>query len=401
MLKDYFKLAVSNVLHRKLRSWLTVIGILIGVAAIVSLISLGQGMKKGLDEQFEKLGTDSVTVMPKLAGSFSISADPLSEKDLDIIKKTAGVKEVMAYAYRIAGVEYLNKKNYFFVISMQTDKSAHLFYDMTGGIIEGRELREGDRYKVIIGYRLAYTDEYFQKPIKVGDKIKIDEKEFSVIGVMAKIGNKQDDTQIYINLDTHRDLYKDGDILSGIIFTVSNPDKVEEIAETVKKKLRTYRNLKEGEENFDVQTTEQLKETYGNILDIVSWVLIGIAAISLLVGGVGIMNTMYTSILERTNEIGIMKSVGAKNSDILLIFLFESGLLGLVGGMMGVLIGIGLSKSVEFIAVNFAGFDMLKAYLGFELIIGALLFSFVIGMISGTLPAWRASKLKPVDALKQ
>jgi putative ABC transport system permease protein len=101
------------------------------------------------------------------------------------------------------------------------------------------------------------------------------------------------------------------------------------------------------------------------------------------------------------NEIGVMKSIGAKNSDILLIFLIESGLLGLVGGILGVLIGIGLSKSVEFIAVNFGGFDLLKASLSFYLIFGALLFSFVLGMISGTLPAWQASKLKPVDALKQ
>jgi len=272
---------------------------------------------------------------------------------------------------------------------------------MSGGIKEGRALREGDKYKLVIGYRLAYTDEYFPKPIKIGDKVKVNGKDFSVIGVMSKIGNKQDDTQIYTNIETYKELFEDGNTLSGMMFTALNPDKVSELAKTVKKRLRTYRNIKEGEENFEVQTSEQLMESYGKILDIVQWVLVGIAAISLLVGSIGIMNTMYTAVLERMNEIGIMKSVGAKNSDILIIFLFESGLLGLVGGIIGVLIGIVLSKSVEFIAVNFGGIDLLKASFSLYLVFGALLFSFFLGMISGTLPAWQASKLKPVDALKK
>jgi len=402
MLKDYFSLAVSNVLHRKVKSWLTIIGILIGVASIVSLISLGTGMRESINQQFERLGTDTIIVMPKsLVSSISTSSDPLTEKELDIIKKTSGVKEATGYIYKIGSMEYLNKINYFFFFGLPTDKDAEIFYKMSGGIKEGRELRNGDKYKLIIGYRLAYTDEYFPKPIKIGDKVKVNGKDFSVVGVMEKIGNKQDDTQIYTNTETYNEMFDDGNTLSGIMFTASNPDKVSELAETVKKKLRTYRDEKEGEEKFDVQTSEQLMESYGTILDIVQWVLVGIAAISLLVGSVGIMNTMYAAILERMNEIGVMKSIGAKNSDILFIFLFESGLLGLVGGIIGVLIGIGLSKSVEFIAVNFGGFDLLKASLSLYLIFGALLFSFVIGIISGTVPAWQASKLKPVDALKK
>jgi len=402
MLKDYFKLAVSNVLHRKVKSWLTIIGILIGVAAIVSLISLGTGMRGSINKQFERIGTETVVVMPKgITGAISTSSEPLTEKDLDVIKKTSGVKEAMGYIYKVGEMEYLNKKNYFFFFGLPTDKGSELFYKMSGGIKEGRALREGDKYKLVIGYRLAYTDEYFPKPIKIGDKVKVNGKDFSVIGVMSKIGNKQDDTQIYTNIETYKELFEDGNTLSGMMFTALNPDKVSELAKTVKKRLRTYRNIKEGEENFEVQTSEQLMESYGKILDIVQWVLVGIAAISLLVGSIGIMNTMYTAVLERMNEIGIMKSVGAKNSDILIIFLFESGLLGLVGGIIGVLIGIVLSKSVEFIAVNFGGIDLLKASFSLYLVFGALLFSFFLGMISGTLPAWQASKLKPVDALKK
>ncbi|MCK4589887.1 MAG: ABC transporter permease, partial [Nanoarchaeota archaeon] len=121
--------------------------------------------------------------------------------------------------------------------------------------------------------------------------------------------------------------------------------------------------------------------------------------ISLLVGGVGIMNTMYTSVLERTNEIGVMKAIGAQNKDILAIFLFESGFLGLMGGIIGVLIGVGIGKLVEFGAAM-QGLDILKASFPWYLIVGALLFSFLVGAISGVAPARQASKMKPVEALR-
>jgi len=136
------------------------------------------------------------------------------------------------------------------------------------------------------------------------------------------------------------------------------------------------------------------------VLDIVQAVLVGIAAISLLVGGIGIMNTMYTSVVERTKEIGIMKAIGARNEDILYIFLFEAGLLGLVGGLIGVIIGFGLSKGAEYIATISLGTNLLQASVDIWLVLGALLFSFVVGIASGVLPAYQASKLKPVDALR-
>jgi putative ABC transport system permease protein len=136
------------------------------------------------------------------------------------------------------------------------------------------------------------------------------------------------------------------------------------------------------------------------VLNMVQVFLIGIAAISLIVGGIGIMNTMYTSVLERTKEIGTMKAVGAKNSDILFIFLSESGLLGLIGGIMGVVLGLGISKTVEIIAVTSLNTTLLKAAVPGYLVIGCLSFAFLIGALSGTIPALTASKLKPADALR-
>jgi putative ABC transport system permease protein len=137
------------------------------------------------------------------------------------------------------------------------------------------------------------------------------------------------------------------------------------------------------------------------IFDIIQTVLIGIAAISLIVGAVGIMNTMYTSVLERTRDIGIMKAIGARNSDILKMFLIESGLLGLVGGAIGIAIGLGIAKTAEVIGGAALGTDYLQAAIPAWLVIGALLFAFVLGSASGLLPAKQASEMNPVDALRE
>ena len=172
------------------------------------------------------------------------------------------------------------------------------------------------------------------------------------------------------------------------------------IAEKIKVELRRFRDVKKDEEDFDIQTPEQLLGSFGDVLNIVQSVLIGIAAISLLVGGIGIANTMYTAVIERTKEIDIMKSVGAQNKDILLIFVIESGMLGLAGGAIGIAVGIGLSKLVEYLAFVYLGTSLIKAFFPWYLILGSLLFSFLVGTISGLLPARQAASLKPVDALR-
>jgi putative ABC transport system permease protein len=172
------------------------------------------------------------------------------------------------------------------------------------------------------------------------------------------------------------------------------------VAEAIKKELRRYRDVKEGEEDFTVQTAQQLLDSFGVVLDALTAIVIGIAAISLFVGGVGIMNTMYTAVLQRTNEIGVMKAIGAKNSDILTIFVIESGMLGLMGGIIGLFIGMGLSSLIAFIGRNFLNTQLLYAYFPWYLLVGALSFAFVVGALSGILPAIQASKQNPVEALR-
>ena len=171
------------------------------------------------------------------------------------------------------------------------------------------------------------------------------------------------------------------------------------LAKKVKDRLMKFRGQKEGEEDFFVQTFEQAIETFTSIIFVLNGVLVLIAFVSIIVAAVNIMNTMYTSILERTQEIGIMKSIGAKNSFIVSVFVIESGILGLLGGVLGVLLGYSIAKFGGFLAVYY-GVPILQPAFPLWLIVGCLLFAFLVGAGSGLLPAIQASKLKPVDALR-
>jgi len=197
-----------------------------------------------------------------------------------------------------------------------------------------------------------------------------------------------------------QELFGVKDELDIIFVKVEQGADVNTVVERINENLRKDRDLDEGEEDFQVQSFENLLTTFSNIFGIVSAVIIGIAAISLLVGGVGIMNTMYMSVLERTKEVGVMKAIGAKNSHILTLFLIESGIYGIIGGLVGVGVGVGIAKTVELVAKQILGTPLLRAEVTLGLILGTLLFSFVVGMVSGIAPAYRASKMNPVDALR-
>jgi putative ABC transport system permease protein len=404
MLIDSFRIAIRNLLRRKLRSWLTVIGVFIGIMAVVTLISLSQGMEDALLEEFRKLGTNKILVTPGGAemGPMGglLSAAEFSEEDFDAVKNTRGVKNSFSVYSETAYITFARETKQEFVWGITVDSEMIEFFktDSAFELEEGRNLRQGDKYKVAVGYGIAH--DLFDKDIAVGKKIMINDFPFEVVGVYSKKGGVVGDNVIRIPKETAREIFDEPDKVTAIFIEARQDFSVNDVAERVKKNLRKFRNVKEGEEDFSVQTTENVIKTFEAVLGVVQAVLVGIALISLLVGGVGIMNTMYTSVVERTREIGIMKSIGARNSNIMFIFLIESGLLGLIGGIIGVLLGISLSKSVEVAAFQF-GIESLKAYTGLPLLAGAALFAFLIGSVSGVLPALQASKLNPVDALRK
>ncbi|MFH0979167.1 MAG: ABC transporter permease [Candidatus Woesearchaeota archaeon] len=401
MIYDYFVIGIRNITRRRLRSWLTMIGIFIGIAAVVALVSLGQGLQKYINDEFAKIGRDKIIIQPKGGFGPGTSKVILSDKDINTIKGVPGVADAAGMTIKPIQMEFNNELKFFVVAGMPTDNSRKLIDELMSYKIEhGRNIKPGDKYKVVLGHYFL-DQNIFDKNLKVGNKVKINEVEFQVIGFYEIIGNPSDDTNVYMPLETLKELYNlRGTEYSVLYVKISPGEEPLVMVDRIERALRRERNLKEGNEDFEIQTAEELMAAFNTLLNIVQGVLVGIALISLLVGAIGIMNTMYTAVLERTKEIGILKAVGAQNRDILLIFLIESGILGLVGGAIGVLLGMGFSSLVQLVATAALQSKLLQAYFPWYLIVGALAFSFIVGTLSGLLPAYQASKQKPVDSLR-
>jgi putative ABC transport system permease protein len=400
-------MAWNNIKSAKVRSALTVIGIVIGVMAVVALVSIGQGLQKAIDEQFKTVGSNRIVITPGGGGgaftstpvTSELSSARLYKHDADVISRVRGVEFAAGVLIKRARIEFDGKTKYLFTIAHPNDDKTTDFIKQIDlfKVEEGRYLTDADRYKAIIGADVATN--VFDEEIRLRDKIKVEGIEFEVVGIHKKTGNPIHDRKITIPLEVAREIFNKPEEVSSIFATTEAGFEPSEVAEDIKKALRKDHGLKEGEEDFTVQTAEQMIQRFQDILGIVQIVLVGIAAISLLVGSTGIMSTMYTSVLERTREIGVMKAVGARDLDVMLIFLMEAGILGLVGGVVGTGIGLGISKVVEIVAAS-SGFDILKAYVSPELILGALAFSFGIGCVSGVLPARRAATMDPVESLR-
>jgi len=389
MINDYFLLAFKSIRHRKLRSWLTILGIVIGVAAIVALISLSLGLQATIEEQFEAFGADRLLIAARGFQGPGTQSEGITDDDISILERMSEFKTISYGSARPAEVEFKNEVKFPSVFGGRNGKE--LLEDTTN-LAEGRYIDQGDDNDVLIGSRAA--DGLFENEIRVRNKIKIAGKEFRVVGILGPVGNQQDDNTIYITLDAYRETFGETNEVDFISAQVKPGVDVLALQEKVKREFERQR----GDKNVDVITPTQILEQIGTILGVVQAVLVGIAAISLVVGGIGITNSMYTTVLERTREIGIMKSIGARNFDVLLIFLIESGLMGLVGGFFGVLLGTGISLAIGEFSTG-AGFKLLVK-INPGLMLFGLFFAFIVGMISGSLPARQASKLKPVDALR-
>lgn len=405
-LLDYTLFSFNNIKSRMLRSGLTMLGIFAGIAAVVALISISQGLQDAVRAEFQKAGSNRIIIEPggvsfgPPGSGSSLTTSKLADADIEKVRGVQGVDFTIGLYSETAKVEFKEEVEYTTVFGTPTDQETRRAMEEIGffDIGSGRQLKPGDNLKATVGYTIA--TEFFERDLTVGDKIRINGKEFEIVGIQKKIGTGFHDVIIRIPLDTARELFNVKDEFTAITATAEKGADTDEVAGRIKKELRNLRDVKEGEEDFTVQTASQRIGQIMQFLAVVQIVLVGIAAISLLVGGVGIMNTMYTSVLQRTREIGIMKAVGAKNSSILAIFIIEAGMLGSAGGAVGIILGIAISKSVEIIAKAY-GIPFFHAYMGFPLIFGTLLFSVLIGIISGLVPARQASLLKPVDALRK
>jgi len=392
MLADYFLLAINSITHRKLRSWLTVIGIVIGVAAIISLITISRGLENTIETQFEQFGANRILISAKGFRGPGTLSQGLTNEDVETIKKISGFKYVAPGLFRTAEIRRNKEVGFTLVGSLPAENFEEFFKDAGIEIQEGRNIQDNEKFVAIIGVRVA--KEMFSRELRVGDKLEIGKRDFKIVGILEEIGNAQDDNQINIPLEAAREIFNEPEKVDTIVAQVKSASDIPLLQQKIEKELERKRN----DTNFQVLTATQILEQISQVLGVIQVVLVGIAAISLIVGAIGIMNSMYTSVLERTKDIGVMKAIGARNSDVLQIFLIESGLMGLVGGFFGTILGTVTALAVEKISIN-AGFLLLIKIEPLILLFG-LFFAFIVGMLAGFLPAYQASKLKPVDALR-
>jgi len=412
-----FKLALNILLHSKLRSWLTIIGIVIGVAAIVAIVSIGEGAQVNVQERLSRLGADLITVSPgfeRASGGFragfggggggvhsmgsstiTSKAKNLTNKDLRIIKSTEGVSFVNGIVSGRADVFYLAESA---SVSVQGVDPLAWSNIVSSELESGRYLNPSDTNAIVIGSRIAKTT--FKQPLVLNRDIQIEGRLFKVIGILKESGG--DDNRITMPIEQAREILEDAgrDKYDSITIKATNADLVDQIVAEIDSKLMISRHVTARTKDYSVTSSKATQERLQDITQTFTIFLGAIAAVSLLVGAVGIANTMFTSVLEKTKEIGIMKAIGARNSDIMIIFLLNSGLVGLVGGLLG----IGLGSAISAILPNFlSGLGpggSVRTVIPTSLLVEALLISITIGMVAGAIPAYRASKLKPVDALR-
>lgn len=405
MKSDLFPLVVSNLSRRKLRSWLTMIGIFIGIAAVVSLISLGEGLQNFVEAQFNILGVDVLTV--NAGGSVSGPpgtgvVTPLTRDNLEALNNVPGVDTAFGRVVEAVQAEYNDQSSFVYVGSVPEGRTGDRLVELLNYEAEkGRLITGDDNYKVLAGNNFLESDT-FGKPLRIGSRITIGGEKFEVVGIAEKKGSFITDSTILMSEENLRKVAgTPEDEYDAFAVKAKEGIEVADLKENVEKVMRDQRDVDKGEEDFTVQSNKDIQETMESTLFGVQLFIYIIAGISIVVGGIGIANTMYTAVLERQKDIGVMKSIGARNSTIFSLFFMESGFLGIVGGIIGIILGLVAAHGMAFIGKVFLQSELLSAHTPPWLLVGALLFSFLVGTISGLVPALQASKLTPVEALRQ
>lgn len=404
MIKDYLQLAYSSLKNRRVRSWLTMVGIFIGIAAVISLVGLGQGLRVAIMGQFNFLTTDILTVQasglqngPPGQGV----VNPLLDTYIDDLGNIKGVDRAIGRIIESAKIEFNGFTDFTFAASIPDGKNRKEVERIaTLQIAQGKLLKDGDTNKVVLGTNYAESTT-FGKPVQIRDTVLVQDHAFEVVGILEKKGSFIIDNSILMNEDVLKKLYDVNHTYNVIAIKVLPGQNMELIKQRVEDYLRKKRDVKKGEEDFSVQSPEQALENLDSTLFAVQIFIYVIAGISIIVGGIGIANTMYTSVVERTKQIGIMKAIGATRKIIFTLFLLESGFLGVVGGVMGLLLGSGIAYGLAFLGSTVLGTDLIRVDLNIFIYLGALLFSFFVGSFAGLLPALQASRLVPVEALRR
>lgn len=396
--KEVIKYSIENLKKKKSRSLLTIISILVGITTIFIFISFGLGLYSYINGFVTGTSANKITIEPKGISSPALdNSFLLTDKDLTAVERTSGVFEATGIYTKVVQAESKNTLKYIFLAGYDPQKP--LFNELAGlKIINGRELQKGEKGDAVLGYNYMVDNKIFPRGLGLNDEISIDGQKVKIVGFYDSVGNPQDDSNIYITTDYFKQLYPNTIGYNEIVAS-ADTSNISLVVQNVDKSLLKSRDLQKGKEDFFVASFEDLLKNYSSALNIVIGFIILIALISVLVSAINTSNTMITSVIERTKEIGVLKSIGARNSEIFNLFLFESSAIGFIAGGIGVLLGFILTEIAKVILINI-GLGFLQPSYSIWLFGGCILFATLTGAISGAIPAINASRISPVKALR-
>ena len=400
MYKESFLMAWASLIANKLRSLLTMLGIIIGVAAVIALVSIGNGVKQDIENSISSLGSNLLVVLPGAprtpgARSSQGSMKSLKISDYEAIAKLEGVKAASPMTNGSYVVIYQNKNWTTSVAGVNSNFQDVNNWTMTSGrFFSDKNVQNRERVAVV---GQTVVKNLFADEDPVGKEIRVKNIPFRVIGVLKSkgngtMGNDQDDT-VLIPYTTSMERVEGIDYLRRVYVVAKDDGGIDRLQADIENLLRVRHNIKDTNlDDFNIQNMKSIMETVAQKTGTFTLFLGAVAAISLVVGGIGIMNIMLVSVTERTREIGVRKALGATYSVIVTQFLIEAVVISLMGGFIGIAFGIGASKVIGMVSG-------MSTIVSVPTIIMSFAFSMAIGLIFGIYPARKAAKLNPIDAL--
>ncbi|MBN1494619.1 ABC transporter permease [Candidatus Peregrinibacteria bacterium] len=400
-------LAIKGLLANKIRAFLTILGIIIGVAGIIMIVSVGNGAESLIVNQIKSVGSNLIGILPggreegeAPAAAYGIVITTLKSEDIKALKEIPHVVGVAGYTKSVLPIFYKNKKAESTVTGTSADYPAVEDAAIDGGRFFN-DIDDNSISKVaVLGSQIKY--DLFGDMNPVGENIKIKNETFKVIGYMQERGASgftNNDTLVFIPVKTMQKLILGTNHISMGRVKVDNAEYMDAVVEDIERILRTRHGISNPkDDDFTVASQEQGLQILTNVTGSIKLLLTAIAAIALIVGGIGIMNVMFIAVTERTHEIGLRKAIGAKRQDIMKQFLIEAVAITSLGGILGIIIGGGFSALVAF-TIQYLGYDWDLIVTPDSIIIAAGVIV-GIGIIFGYAPAKKASLLSPIDALR-
>jgi len=396
---DLLKEAFRSLLSNKLRSGLTILGIIIGITAIIAMLSIGEGAKRQLAQSVENLGSNQLNVLPGfiqpgrgIVSAGRGTAQSLKMRDVDVIKKIEGVKGVSPEISRRFQIVSSSGKNTNVLVIGVTPEYLLV---RNSKVEKGYFFKENDLNRfAVLGPTVS--EDLFGEEDPIGKTIRINKVNFKVIGVLepkGSVGFINADEVVLIPLLVMQKILTGSEYLSLIAVQAESSELVDKVKDDITNALLKEHKVSPENQDFSVIAAQQFLNTFNALINTMTIFLASIAAISLIVGGIGIMNMMLTSVTERTKEIGLRKAIGAKKKEVLMQFLIESVILTLIGAIFGIILG-------SLISIGVSKFANITSEVSLYSIFLSLTFSSLVGIIFGYWPAKRAAELDPIVALR-